>query len=157
MSGSFPNGDMQQVSRAADHIARVTVGLAVLICVSFWAHAQAPRKADPRRAPLGWDGKPVTRTCHADAGDLQGLKATLIEHEKARIGFKNKIRHGVFSGGELSGGRIRSAAPASLVELIRRHLSDIEVSGETAALVYDIGISGPAIRPVRVAVLHEGH
>ena len=91
---------------------------------------------------MGWDGRPVTRTCHADASDLQGLKATLIEHEKARIGFKNKIRHGVFSGGELSGGRIGSAAPASLVEMISRHLSDIEASGETAALVYDIGISG---------------
>ena len=134
---------MQQVSRAAHHIARMTVGLAVLISVSFWAHAQAPRNTDPRRAPpLGWDGRPVTRTCHADAGDLQGLKATLIEHEKARIGFKNKLRHGVFSGGELSGGRIKSALPKSLVEMIGRHLSDIEDSGETAALVYDIGISG---------------
>ena len=92
---------------------------------------------------MGWDGRPVTRTCHADADDLQGLKATLIEHEKARIGFKNKIQHGVFSGGELSGGRIRSAAPALLVELIGRHLADIEGSGETAALVYDIGLAGP--------------
>jgi CHAT domain-containing protein len=114
-----------------------------LLCISFWAHAQAPRKAEPRRAaPLGWDGRPVTRTCHAEVGNLPGLKATLIEHEKARIGFKNKIRHGVFSGGELSGGRIRSASPHSLVEMISRHLSDIEDSGETAALVYDLGISG---------------
>jgi CHAT domain-containing protein len=117
--------------------------LIVLIGTACWAHAQAPRKAEPRRAPQGWDGRPVTRTCHADVGDLQGLKATLIEHEKARIGFKNKIQHGVFSGGELSGGRIRSAAPALLVELIGRHLADIEGSGETAALVYDIGLAGP--------------
>ena len=134
---------MQRVARAAQSIARLTVALIVLLSVPFGAHAQAPRKADPRRAPpMGWDGRPVTRTCHADASDLQGLKATLIEHEKARIGFKNKIRHGVFSGGELSGGRIGSAAPASLVEMIGRHLSDIQASGETAALVYDIGISG---------------
>ena len=133
---------MQRVARAAQSIARLTVALIVLLSVPFGAHAQAPRKADPQRAPLGWDGRPVTRRCHADASDLQGLKATLIEHEKARIGFKNKIRHGVFSGGELSGGRIGSAAPASLVEMISRHLSDIQASGETAALVYDIGISG---------------
>ena len=133
---------MRQVARAAQSIARLAVALIVLLSVPFGAHAQAPRKADPRRAPLGWDGRPVTRSCHADASDLQGLKATLIEHEKARIGFKNKIRHGVFSGGELSGGRIGSAVPASLVEMISRHLSDIQASGETAALVYDIGISG---------------
>src|SRR5436190_3745220 len=121
----------------------MTVGLVVLICVSFWAHAQAPPKTDPRRAPLlGWDGRPVTRTCHADTGDLKGLKATLIEHEKARIGFKNKLRHGVFSGGELSGGRIKSALPKSLVEMIGRHLSDLKDSDETTALVYDVGISG---------------
>jgi CHAT domain-containing protein len=133
---------MQRVARAAQSIARLTVALIVLLSVPVGGHAQAPRK-DPRRAPpMGWDGRPVTRTCHADASDLQGLKATLIEHEKARIGFKNKIRHGVFSGGELSGGRIGSAAPASLVEMISRHLSEIQASGETAALVYDIGISG---------------
>jgi CHAT domain-containing protein len=134
---------MQRVARAAQSIARLTVALIVLLSVPFGAHAQAPRKADPRRALLtGWDGRPVTRTCHADASDRQGLKASLIEHEKARIGFKNKIRHGVFSGGELSGGRIGSAAPASLVEMLSRHLSDIQASGETLALVYDIGISG---------------
>ena len=133
---------MSVVGWAVQSVVRIAVALIALLFISDCAHAQAPRKVDQRRAPLGWDGKPVTRTCHADAGDPQGLKATLIEHEKARIGFKNKIRHGVFSGGELSGGRIRSAAPASLVELIKRHLSDLEVSGETAALVYDIGLSG---------------
>src|SRR5258706_16237340 len=112
---------MQRVTRAAQNIARLTVALIVLLCVPFGAHAQAPRKADPRRSPpMGWDGRPVTRTCHADASDLQGLKATLIEHEKARIGFKNKIRHGVFSGGELSGGAVGAAGPSSAGGVIRR-------------------------------------
>ena len=125
---------------AAKNLARIAATLIALACASFWAHAQAPRKADP--PPLGWDGKPATRSCHADVNDVQGFKATLIEHEKARIGFKNKVRRGVFSGGELSGGRIRTAAPASLVALISRHLSEIEGSGEAAALVYDIGLWG---------------
>ena len=89
------------MARAAQSIARLTVALIVLLSVPVWGHAQAPRKADPRRAPpMGWDGRPVTRTCHADASDLQGLKATLIEHEKARIGFKNKIRHTACSPAE---------------------------------------------------------
>ena len=113
--------------------ARLAAALVMAVILPFWAHAQSASKADVRRAPMGWDGRPVTRTCHADANDLEGLKATLIEHEKARVGFKNKIRHGVFSGGELSGGRIRSAAPSFLVELISRHLLDIAPSGETAA------------------------
>ena len=90
---------MSEVGWAVQSLARIAVALIALLFISDCAHAQAPRKADQRRAPLGWDGKPVTRTCHADTGDLQALKATLIEHEKARIGFKNKIRHGVFSGG----------------------------------------------------------
>src|SRR5262249_10852855 len=64
----------------------------------------------------GLDGRPITRRCHADVGDLEGLKATLIEHEKARIGFKNKIRHGVFSGGRIERGadQERAARPRSL-------------------------------------------
>lgn len=132
------------VRRAARGLARIACALAVLLVGSFWVHAQAPRKADQRRerAPVGWDGKPVTRACHADVADLQGLRATLIEHDKARIGFKNKIRHGVLSGGELGGGRIRSANPSSLVDMIARRLADLESSGETAALLYDVGVSG---------------
>jgi len=135
---------LRYVRRAAWGIARIACALAVLLVCSFWVHAQAPRKTDPRRErlPLGWDGKPVTRSCHADVGDLQSLKATLIEHDKARIGFKNKIRHGVFSGGELSGGRIRTASPLPLVDMIARRLADLEGSGETAALLYDVGVSG---------------
>jgi hypothetical protein len=116
-----------------------TVGLLImLLALSAPAHAQA-HKAEPR-PPLGWDGRPVTHSCHADTGDLEGFKATLIEHEKARIGFKNKIRHGVFSGGELSGGRIRDAAPNSLVEMITRHLSGLADAGEAVALIYDVGL-----------------
>jgi len=110
--------------------------------MGLWAEAQTPRKSAPLRAQVGWDGRPVTRSCRADANDLQGLKAALLEHEKARIGFKNKIRHGVFSGGELSGGRMKNATPTSLLEKITRHLSDLAASEETLALLYDIGISG---------------
>jgi hypothetical protein len=116
--------------------------LLVLLGLVVPAYAQVSRKAEPRSARSGWDGRPVTHTCHADVIDLQGLKATLVEHEKVRIGFKNKIRHGVFSGGELSGGRIRNAAPASLVDRITRHLSELANAGEALALVYDMGMVG---------------
>ena len=70
------------------------VALIALAVGSAWAQAQAPRKAEPRRAaPLGWDGRPVTRTCHADLADLRGFKETLIEHEKARsiIGTPDRV------------------------------------------------------------------
>src|SRR5262249_60110493 len=95
-------------------VPRASAMLLILLGLAAPTVAQAPRKAEPRPAPLGWDGRPVTRTCHADTADLEGLRASLVAHEQARIGFKNKIRHGVFSGGELSGGRIRNTPPASL-------------------------------------------
>jgi hypothetical protein len=119
---------------------RAVAALLILLGLSAPTVAQAPRKAEPRHAPLGWDGRPVTRTCHADTADLEGLKASLLAHEQARIGFKNKIRHGLFSGGELSGAGIRNAPPASLVEMITRHLTALASAGETAALVYDVGV-----------------
>jgi CHAT domain-containing protein len=125
---------LERVLRAGG-VLLLLLGLIVPAC------AEAPRKAEPRTTRLGWDGKPITHTCHADLTDLQGLKAALVEHEKVRIGFKNKIRHGVFSGGELSGGRIRNALPTSLVEMIARHLADPS-AGEALALVYDMGIVG---------------
>ena len=122
----------------------VHAGGALLVLLGLFvpAHAQVARKAEPITARSGWDGRPVTHTCHADVTDLQGLKATLIEHEKVRVGFKNKIRHGVFSGGELSGGRMKHAAPALLLEMITRRLSGMGSAGEALALVYDMGFAG---------------
>ena len=119
-------------------VTRASAMLLILLGLAAPTVAQAPRKAEPHPATLGWDGRPVTRTCHADTADLEGLKATLIAHEKTRVGFKNKIRHGVFSGGELAGGGIRDSPPASLVEMITRRLTELESAGETAALVYDV-------------------
>jgi len=80
-------------------VSSTRVGSERFIGLALSAFAQAPRNVAPGHAHLGWDGRPVTHACHADAADLQGLKATLVEHEKTRIGFKNKIRFGVFSGG----------------------------------------------------------
>src|SRR5690242_12209711 len=87
---------------AAIGIWGLSIAAAALLKAAIPAHAQAPRNADPQRAPLGWDGRPATRSCHAEPGDLRSLKTTLIEHEKARIGFRNKVRHGVYSGQELN-------------------------------------------------------
>jgi hypothetical protein len=58
--------------------------LVLVLGLSTPTQAQAPRQTQPNSMALGWDGRPITRRCHADVGDLEGLKATLIEHEKAR-------------------------------------------------------------------------
>jgi CHAT domain-containing protein len=125
-----------------ERVVRAGGALIVLLLLVVPVCGQAPRHAEPRTTRSGWDGRPITHTCHADVSDAQGLKATLLEHEKVRIGFKNKIRHGVFSGGELSGGRIRNATPGSLVEMIMRSLAEVGSAGEALALVYDMGIVG---------------
>jgi CHAT domain-containing protein len=119
----------------------IVLALSAVCFAGASAQAQAPRKGAAQRTLLGWDGRAVTRTCNAEQDNLQGLKAALIEHEKARIGFRNKLRHGVFTSGELSGGRIKTASPASLLDIATRRLSELGAGGETLALLYDIGLS----------------
>ncbi len=89
---------------------------------------------------IGWDGRAITRTCHAAVDDLPAFKSTLIEHEKTLIGFIHKIRDGILTYGELSNGRINSAKPRVLLEKITENIKSLDNSGKTAALVYDMGL-----------------
>jgi hypothetical protein len=94
----------------------------------------------------GFDGKPVQHECHAEVGNLEGLKAALVAHAHALIGFKAKARSGAYYVPKTARTNLSAKAPTEVVKTISQKLAYIDFSKtqltKSAVLVYDTGVAG---------------
>lgn len=115
------------------------------------AVVEAARKTTPPKAePVyrSFDGKPIAHSCRAEVGDLEGLKAALIAHARALIGFKEKLRSGVYSVPKSAQTHLNTLPPQTILDTIRQKLHRIDGSRDGAdrdvrsvALIYDTGVA----------------
>jgi len=121
-------------------VGRLAASAIVLIALVCGAVAQETR-ARPDGPYRRWDGEAVTRNCRADLGDLDSFKETLERHEFTRVGFRRKMMFNFFSTPEFFDSWIFRVSPNDLVGKISENLRNMDWSGRTAALVYDVGLS----------------
>lgn len=119
----------------------------VLSLVLFDAPSSAKDAKPPKETPVyrSFDGKPVDHTCRAETGNLDGLKAALIAHARALIGFKAKMRTGGYSVPKAARTSLDGTSPQAIVDRIKSKIFEIDGRGRpdqhvrTAVLIYDAG------------------
>jgi hypothetical protein len=94
--------------------------------------------------PRDWAGRPVTRSCNASPNDLGGLHAALIEHERAKVGFRIKMDTGWFYGNRLhlTSLEMKKQDVNEILRRIEQNLSDLSTNGDAGVLIYDAGWDG---------------